>query len=327
MILMTERLQPHPCRLIHAVRSLRIVRLLPVIFFYLYPILPAFAQAEALPADSGQNSSTSYFGEEWVRVTKDVRIAGYFQYVDSLVDAWVNRVPYPLSEHLLVQANPWIIEKLANTDYYRMMARDTFVYDQRRIRLLKKGDSLLIPGAEKASRILQNQHLTFLDVNIPEFTLRIYQDSLLLNTFPVRVGQNRSRFLKTAGRITDLRTKTGQGIIVAHNRFPDFYNPVDGKRFYLTKRDDGKTTVMPQIPWMDTSINGLRHGQMIHPTTNPETLGRAYSNGCIGLGEAASWIVYYHAPVGTRIRIRYDLRITDSTGKEQRLPDIYGYNN
>lgn len=323
---MTDRLQ-HPCRLIHAIGGLRIVRLLTIIFFYLYPILPVFAQAEAMPADTEQTSATSDFGEKWVKVTKEVRITGYFQYVDSLVNAWATLVPYSLSEHLLVQANPWIIERLAKTDYYRMMALDSFVYDQRRLRLLNRGDSLQIPGSEKAARLMKNLQHTYLDINIPEFTLRIYQDSLLLYSFPVRVGQNRSRYLKTAGRIMDLRTKTGQGIIVAHNRFPDFYNPVDGKRFYLTKRDDGRTTVMPQIPWMDTSINGIRHGQMIHPTTNPETLGRAYSNGCVGLGEAASWIVYYHAPAGTRIHIRYDLRITDSNGREQRVPDIYGYEN
>lgn len=313
--------------LIYVIRGIMIVRLFPVMLFCLYPNLPAIAQADAKPADSRQTTINSDFGGKWIKVDKDIRIAGYFQYVDSLVNTWAKVVPYPLSEHLLVQANPWIMERLAKTDYYRMMAQDSFVYDQRSLRVLKPGDSLQIPDSDKAAIHLKNMQHTYLDINIPEFTLRIYQDTLLLYSFPVRVGQNRSRYLKTAGRIIDLRTKTGQGIIVAHNRFPDFYNPVDGKRFYLTRRDDGNTTMMPQIPWMDTSINGLRHGQMIHPTTNPETLGKAYSNGCIGLGEAASWIVYYHAPAGTRIHIRYDLQITDPTGREQMLADIYGYEN
>lgn len=324
---MTDRPLPQAWHLIFAIIGVRIVRLLPIIFFYLCPILPAFAQADAMPADSERTAINSDFGRKWIKVNKDIRIAGYFQYMDSLVNTWANMVPYPLSEHLLVQANPWIMERLAKTDYYRMKALDSFVYDQRSLRVLKPGDSLQVPDSDKAGILLKNMQHTYLDINIPEFTLRIYQDSLLLYSFPVRVGQNRSRYLKTAGRIMDLRTKTGQGIIVAHNRFPDFYNPVDGKRFYLTRRDDGNTTMMPQIPWMDTSINGLRHGQMIHPTTNPETLGKAYSNGCIGLGEAASWIVYYHAPAGTRIHIRYDLHITNSTGREQMLADIYGYEN
>lgn len=265
------------------------------------------------------------FEEKWVVIPKDVRITAYFPFLDSLVATWVEKLPYSLSEHLLVQANSWIIDTLANTDYYRRMARDSFVYEQPKMRVLKRGDSLRIPDSDTAGALLKKIQQTHLDVNIPEFTLRIYQDNLLLHAFPIRVGQNRRRFLETAGREVDLRTKTGQGIIVAHNRDPDFYNPVDGKRFYRTKRDDGKTTVMPQIPWIDTSINGIRHGQMIHPTTNPETLGKAYSNGCIGLEEAASWIVYYHAPIGTRIRIRYSLNVQDVNGEEQLLPDIYGY--
>tara|TARA_R110000868_G_scaffold409972_1_gene696732 strand:- start:162 stop:455 length:294 start_codon:yes stop_codon:yes gene_type:complete len=68
-------------------------------------------------------------------------------------------------------------------------------------------------------------------------------------------------------RITDLRTRTGEGQIVDYRRNPVFYNPVDGKRFYLTKRDDEQTTLMPQIPWIETEINGVRNGQLIHPTT------------------------------------------------------------
>jgi L,D-transpeptidase ErfK/SrfK len=128
-------------------------------------------------------------------------------------------------------------------------------------------------------------------------------------------------------RITDLRTKVGLGTIVRHARNPDFYNPVDGKQFYQTKRDDGKTTLMPQIPWIETAINGVRNGQMIHPTTNPKSLGKAYSNGCIGTAEADAWIIYYYAPIGTRLRIRYDLNITNTKAEEIRLSDIYRYYN
>lgn len=309
-----------PCFPVCPARFLR--RLLTVIFLG----GAAYAQTPSQHlAESGASPTPLPFEQQWVVIPKDIRIANYFPFLDSLVASWTERLPYPLSEHLLVQANPWIIDTLANTDYYRRIARDSFVYEQPKMRVLKAGDSLRIPDSETAEALLKKMRQTHLDVNIPEFTLRIYQDSMLLHAFPIRVGQNRRRFLKTAGRELDLRTKTGQGIIVAHNRDPDFYNPVDGKRFYLTKRDDGKTTVMPQIPWMDTSINGIRHGQMIHPTTNPETLGKAYSNGCIGLEEAASWIVYYHAPLGTRIRIRYALKVRDANGQERLLRDIYGY--
>jgi len=84
---------------------------------------------------------------------------------------------------------------------------------------------------------------------------------------------------------------------------------------------------LPQIPFLETEINGMRNGQLIHPTTNPITLEKAYSNGCIGTKEADAWVIYYYAPVGTKIAIRYDLNIKDSMGKKIVLKDIYKQNS
>lgn len=117
----------------------------------------------------------------------------------------------------------------------------------------------------------------------------------------------------------------GTGHIVAHVKNPDYYNRATGKKYYVTKRNDEKVTRLPQIPWLETEINGIRNGQMIHPTTNPNTLGKAYSNGCIGTREGDAWIIYYHAPIGTKVQIRYNLRIRDEKGNEIVLKDIYGY--
>tara|TARA_R110002050_G_scaffold300287_1_gene468584 strand:- start:12356 stop:13303 length:948 start_codon:yes stop_codon:yes gene_type:complete len=256
-------------------------------------------------------------------VTKDITVGHYFKFMDSLANRYDSLVPYALSEHVLVHANPWIMDTLANTDYYRQMALDSFVYDQSKMIVLKAHDTLLIPNDTEGQGIIRDLEHTWIDVNIPEFKLRIYQDSLLLYTFPVRVGQHRKRYLAMGDRITDLRTKTGKGKIVRLERNPHFYNPVTGKRFYVTKRDDKKTTIMPIIPWIETEINGIRNGQMIHPTTNPETLGRAYSNGCIGVAESDAWIIYYHAPLNTPIQIRYDLTILDDKGEKRELEDIY----
>ncbi|PXX31366.1 L,D-transpeptidase [Arenibacter sp. ARW7G5Y1] len=256
-------------------------------------------------------------------VTKDITVGHYFKFMDSLANRYDSLVPYALSEHVLVHANPWIMDTLANTDYYRQMALDSFVYDQSKMIVLKAHDTLLIPNDTEGQGIIRDLEHTWIDVNIPEFKLRIYQDSLLLYIFPVRVGQHRKRYLAMGDRITDLRTKTGKGKIVRLERNPHFYNPVTGKRFYVTKRDDKKTTIMPIIPWIETEINGIRNGQMIHPTTNPETLGRAYSNGCIGVAESDAWIIYYHAPLNTPIQIRYDLTILDDKGEKRELEDIY----
>lgn len=274
-----------------------------------------------------QHTATKDTGANWVVVKKNVALGEYFPYIDSLVMRYDSLVDYALTEHLLVRANAWIIDTLANTDYYRMIERDSFVYDQRAMMVLRKGDSLLIPNHLAAAKILNDFKTTFLDINIPAYTMTIYQDTLKLFEFPVRVGRNEKKYLTMGNRITDLRTKHGLGSIVGHERDPDFYNPVDGKQFYLTKRDDGKTTLMPQIPWMETEINGARNGQMIHPTTNPETLRKPYSNGCIGTTEADAWIIYYHAPIGTRLNIRYDLYVIGKKGFEVRLKDIYRYYN
>ena len=261
----------------------------------------------------------------WIDLDKDVRIESYFNFIDSIVIAYDSIVDYELSEHQLVRSNPSIIDTLANTDYYRMVAKDSFVYDQKQMIVLRKGDSIRIPSYTSAVRMLQNFNGTKIDVNIPEFRLRIYMDSVLLYSFPIRVGQHRKKYLTMGDRVTDLRTKTGKGMIVRHARNPDFYNPSTGKQFYLTRRDDEKVTLMPQIPWIETEINGLRNGQMIHPTTNPETLEKAYSNGCIGTREADAWIIYYYAPIGTTIEIRYDLKMKSEDGEAYELKDIYGY--
>jgi L,D-transpeptidase ErfK/SrfK len=258
-------------------------------------------------------------------VDRDITVANYFNFMDTLVNKYDSLVPYALSDHVLVRANPWIMDTLANTDYYRQMARDSFVYDQRKMIVLRAQDSLLIPSNDIGQQLIRDMENTLIDVNIPEYKLRIYQDSLLLYTFPIRVGQDRKRYLAMGDRVTDLRTKTGKGKIVRLERNPSFYNPVTGKRFYVTKRDDGRTTIMPTIPWIETEINGIRNGQMIHPTTNPETLGKAYSNGCIGISEADAWVIYYHAPLNTPIQIRYDLNILDENGETQQLKDIYKY--
>lgn len=261
----------------------------------------------------------------WIHIAQDINISQYFDYMDSLVNVYDSVVPYPLSEHLLAHANPWIIDTLANTDYYRMMERDSFVYDQRKLLVLRISDSIIIPDSVTAGTILNSFKKTHLDINIPEFKLRIYKDSSLLYTFPIRVGKNTKKYLAMVDKTTDLRTKSGSGKIVRHEKDPDFYNPVNHERFYTTIRDDNKTTLMPQIPWIETEINGVRNGQMIHPTTNPETLGKASSNGCIGTRESDAWIIYYYAPLETRIAIRYHLEFTNGKGDKFKLNDVYGY--
>ena len=254
-----------------------------------------------------------------------VILEDYFDYLDSIIVKYDSLTAYKLTEHLLVRANPWIIDTLQNTDYYRMMSRDSFVYDQKKMIVLPKGSLLKIPDSIQVKQLLSSFKKTRIDVNIPEFKLRIYEDTIQLYEFDVRVGKNENKYLEMSGRVQDLKTKTGAGFIVNHVRNPRYVNPVNNHEYFVTKRDDGKVTKLPQIPFIETEINGLRYGQLIHPTTNPVTLGKAYSNGCIGTNEAGAWVIYYYAPIDTNVKIRYDLTIFSEKGEAIILNDIYGY--
>lgn len=258
-----------------------------------------------------------------ILVEDTIRIAGYFNFIDSLVTAYDSLTNYPLSEHLLVNANSWIVDTLAQTDYYKMIQRDSFVYDQRQMIVLRPNNTLLIPDSLEAQSILGSFKKTRIDINLPEYKLRIFTDSVLMYSFPIRIGQNKKKYLKMGDRMTDLRTQTGKGYIIGFRRNPDFYNPVTGKQFYYTHRDDKNMTLMPQIPWIETEINGIRNGQLIHPTTNPNTLEKAYSNGCIGVKEGDAWRIYYHCPIGTPLDIRYDLHIPIAHDSILILEDVY----
>lgn len=299
-------------------------------FFFLWSFLLLLIRIEAQEIPNHEEKQHPFIVEEsqipkTFEIVDNVTIKNYFDFLDSIITDFNSQSNYRLTEHILVRYNPWIIDTLANTDYYKMMERDSFVYDQKQLHVLKKGQILKFPNSNSTKQLQKALETTWLDINIPEFKLRIYQDSILLYGFPVRVGQNKSRYLAVGNRITNLRTVHGHGKIVRHVKNPSYYNPVNKKRYFLTKRDDGKTTKMPQIPSLETEINQIRNGQMIHPTTNPITLGKAYSNGCIGTKESDAWIIYYHAPVGTTVRIRYDLNVIDEQGNSMLLKDIYNY--
>lgn len=265
--------------------------------------------------------------ENYSIVNHDIKVENYFQYIDSIVKLYDSLTSFTLTEHVLVRANPWIINNLKNTDYYIMKARDSFVYDQKKMIVLSKGDTILIPNENTAKNIIKAFKNTHIDINIPEFKLRIFEDTVELYKFSIRVGRNEEKYLEMSGRIEDLRTKTGEGYIVNHIRNPRYVNPVTNHEYFVTKRDDSKVTKLPQIPFIEAEINGKRYGQLIHPTTNPITLDKAYSNGCIGTKEADAWVIYYYAPINTRISIRYNLKITDDNGGKITLEDIYNYNN
>ena len=261
----------------------------------------------------------------YIYITYPVTVSHYFDFLDSIIGVIHSRFLLNLSEHTLLHINPWLMDSLAATDYDQKKQIGVLVLNQRNLVILKPGDSLRIPDSDQILAVQSRLDSNWIDINLPEFKLRLYHGDSLLYTFPVRIGQNKRKFLKLAGRVVDLRTVCGTGLIVRQDKSPYFINPVDGKHFTRTTRDDGIVTEMPLIPWLEVEMNGKRLGQMIHPTTNPKTIQKPYSNGCIGTREGDAWKIFYYAPLGTKVIIRYDLDVTTGQGDTIHLKDIYGY--
>jgi L,D-transpeptidase ErfK/SrfK len=252
--------------------------------------------------------------------TGEVRVRDYYRVIDSIAYLYDSLLPQTINEYTLVLSNPWVIDRLAVLDYYRAKRAGILIPDQKECFVFMKGDSLRIPDQAMTDSISAKLAETVIDVNIPEYKLRIIEDSVVSRTVSVRVGKNTQRYLETAGHDVNLRTPIGVGEIVRIERYALWMNPVDGHRYTSTGRDDGNRTALPLIPWLEPSINGVRWGTLIHPTTNPVTLGRASSNGCVGVKEGDMWHIYYHAPIGTKVVFRYDLEVNDTL----KLRDIYG---
>jgi len=256
-------------------------------------------------------------------VSEKVTYGDYLPFVDRLVEDIRGIWPDYLDEYDLVRHNPWIMDTLAGTDYYTMKDRGKVVRVLDSLTILERGDTLFIPNRIQLEALAAVRQKTRLEINLPEFRLRIWQGDSLRYNFPVRVGQDRSKFLAMADREVDMKTKTGQGQIVRVNKKPMFINPANNHRYYQTTRDDGVVTSLPRVPWLIPEINGVEHGQLIHPTTNIETLGKAYSNGCIGTRESDAWYIFYYAPPGTPVAICYQLQRITPEGDTLAFRDIY----
>jgi L,D-transpeptidase ErfK/SrfK len=272
-----------------------------------------------------RNLSELKFGR-YISIPSDVPMRRYFEVMDSLCAAADTAFGVSINEYELVHANHRLLDSLMAQDYYNAVRAGSIILNQMECIPLHKGDSLRIPLQSELDSIRSLFSSMLIDVNIPEFVLRIWAGDSLLHVCPVRVGKNERKFLALAGHEVNLRTPVGEGSIVRIERNPIYINPVDGHRYKTTRRDDGRYTHLPRIPFLEPEINGIRSGALIHPTTNRSTLGKAISNGCVGLSEADAWMVYYHAPLGTRVRFRYDLEVTDSTGQHRTLDDIYQKN-
>lgn len=297
-----------------------------VVLFTLFSVMVAIILNSG--CSSGQHSEVGTTKEtisderEYLVVGREITLRNYFEWIDStLTEVNLDRLD-TISEYELVHANPWIIGALRKTDYYSQVEAGILLDDILSQDVLFSNDSLLVPTQEKLEQIRKSLLHTYLDINIPEFRLRIVQHDTSIFEIPIRIGKNDTTYLEMAGRTIDMRTKPGKGSIIEIIRNPTFINPKDNHIYKSTRRDDNRITTLPNTPWLLPEINGFDHGQLLHPTTNKRTLGKAASNGCIGMSEADAWTTYYYAPVGTVVKIRYDLDVVNS-GDTITLLDVY----
>jgi L,D-transpeptidase catalytic domain len=284
-------------------------------------------RVDAKFSDTAKSDSTTsdslFLKPELIVVGREITMKKYFAFIDSVVNLYPALSDTELGEYALVHYNSWIIDSLRATDYYFQKRKGKFQQDLSEEIILHKADTLLIPDKHIIDSILVKLSSNYIDVNIPEFKLRLIQNQDTLFAFKVRVGRYAEEYLEAVGRKVNQQTPIGKGKIIKVWRAPVFYDLHTGIKLEETKRDDRKTTKMPSIPSLEPSINGVRYGSMFHATTNLKTVGKAYSNGCIGLREADMWSVYYYAPVGSRVVLRYDLNVLNQKKDTVRLKDIY----
>ena len=258
-----------------------------------------------------------------VYVDKVILLKDYFSFVDTLCAQWSRKNQCLLTDYHLVHTNSWILNRLEHTDYYFLKEKGITRKKLLTIPIFRPGDKILIPDSTQRKKIDADLSNTQIDVNLPEYKLEIKQYDQPIRSMSIRIGQLRKRYLAMANNTVNLKTRAGHGYIGRVNRKPIFINPANNKVYKGTRRDDGVYTDLPPIPWLEPIIDGMQYGQLIHPTTNLRTLGKKSSNGCIGVRESDGWFIYYHAPLGSKVTIRYDRRIVDSQGDTILLPDVY----
>src|SRR5690554_2549259 len=140
-------------------------------------------------------------------VNKDVPIRSYFKWMDGIVADYNQAHNYEVDEYIIVHNNKWIIDTLAHTDYYYLMDRGIFNEDSQSLLALTKNQVLVIPDSIQTQNIKAQLCNTSLELNIPEFRLRIIQNEKEIYKFPVRVGQTGKRYMAMAKATVDMRTK------------------------------------------------------------------------------------------------------------------------
>lgn len=161
-------------------------------------------------------------------------------------------------------------------------------------------------------------------VNIPSFTLRLIAGGVCEKKYKIRVGKLDKKTITGLGSVTRkfktsyFRYSSGpqQGEIIRYSNIRSSYNGKIVKRIKIP---------YDKIRGLELEINGVVTGQIIHATTNPETLGHACSSGCIGMSIEDMLDLYARVKPGTKVLIEYN-PVEYSDGVFQFYPDVYKLN-
>jgi len=141
-----------------------------------------------------------------------------------------------------------------------------------------------------------------IDINIPEYTLRLYENDLLINTFPIAVGKS-----ITPSILGDFK-------IVTIVKNPTWY-------------PQGKDAVPPGPenplgPWW-LGLDYPSYG--IHGNNAPSSIGKAQSKGCIRMRNDDVEYLAGKVQKGTQVRLRYEpiVLIKGSVSKFAVYDDLY----
>jgi len=141
-----------------------------------------------------------------------------------------------------------------------------------------------------------------IDINIPEYTLRLYENGLLINTFPIAVGKS-----ITPSILGDFRIAT---MVNNPTWYPQGKDPVP----------PGPDN--PLGPWW-LGLDYPSYG--IHGNNAPSSIGKAQSKGCIRMRNEDVEYLARKVQKGTQVRLRYEpiVLIKDSVPKFAIYDDLY----
>jgi L,D-transpeptidase ErfK/SrfK len=143
-------------------------------------------------------------------------------------------------------------------------------------------------------------------INIPSYTLSLFEGEEIIKTYPVAVGK------------PSAQTPVGKFQILSKMVNPTWYPP-DGSKMVLPG---------PENPLGRRWLGFLPNGYGIHGNNNSRSIGRAVSLGCVRMHNADVEELFAQIELGTELEIRYDTMeiISDPTTGRTVLvfyPDIY----